>query len=97
LGGVPLTQREFVDTIRALAARHAVLSPEGAAAHGANESRFGNSQLASEFGNALGVRATSSWLGETVDLPMWEEVDGRVVQATAACPAYPSWVEAVAD
>lgn len=74
-----------------------MLSPEGAAAHGANESRFGNSQLAAELGNVWGVKATSSWAGETVELPTWEEVDGRVVQVTASFRAYPSWVEAVAD
>lgn len=96
-GRCVLTQREFVDTIRALATRHVVLNPEGAAAHAAVESRYGQSQLAAEFGNLFGLKRGSSWTGETITLPTWEAVGGKTIQTTAEFRAYPSWVESIAD
>jgi len=74
-----------------------VLNPEGAAAHAAVESRYGQSQLAAEFGNLFGLKRGSSWTGETITLPTWEAVGGKTIQTTAEFRAYPSWVESIAD
>lgn len=97
IGDDRLTQSEFIAHVRALAADTPGLNPEAAAAHAANESAFGKSELAATYGNLFGVKAGSSWTGATVELPTWEVRDGKTVHELARFRAYASWLESLVD
>lgn len=95
-----MNRSEFLAVIMS-AARAFDLSPEGAAAHAANESNYGESLLAAQYHNLWGVKATGSrtpyWNGSSVSLPTWEEVNGEVVRTSAAFRVYEDWPHAVGD
>src|SRR5690606_28254714 len=90
-----VTQREFIRSIVDAAEGVAGIHPAATAAHAANESRYGASQLAADFHNLFGLKRGSSWAGETVTLPTWEVVDGKTVQTTAEFRAYPTCRESI--
>lgn len=96
-----MTQTQFITQVRALAAEVPGVNPEATAAHGAVESRFGQSALALEARNLWGVKATGEhtpyWTGDYVTMPTWEVRDGQNVQEVARFRAYPTWREAIGD
>lgn len=92
-----MTQREFILTVLDAATGVPGIQPAATAAHAANESRYGASQLAAEFHNLFGLKKGGSWSGETVKLPTWEVVDGKTVQTTAEFRLYRSWRESIED
>lgn len=98
---VPLSQREFILTILDLAGTVPGLNPAAAAAHAANESAYGGSQLAAKHHNLFGTKATGQltpwWRGDKVTMPTWEVVNGQTVRTTAEFRAYPSWRESLGD
>lgn len=73
------------------------INPEAAAAHAANESGYGTSQLSSAYNNLFGLKQGSNWSGQTVLLPTWEVIQGKNVQIEASFRVYPSWKESVKD
>ena len=79
----------------------APIHPQAAAAHAANESRYGESQLATKAKNLFGVKATGKqtawWDGSTVTMPTWEVENGKNVTIDAAFRAYPDWPSAFSD
>lgn len=97
----PLSQREFILAILDLAGTVPGLNPAAAAAHAANESAYGGSQLAAKHHNLFGTKATGQltpwWRGDKVSMPTWEVIDGKTVQTTAQFRAYPSWRESLGD
>lgn len=91
-----MNRSEFLAVIMA-AAHGLAISPEGAAAHAANESAWGSSGLAVDACNLFGLKRGSSWAGPVVTLPTWEVVNGQRVETTAEFRAYSSWRESIAD
>ena len=80
----------------------APIHPQAAAAHAANESGFGTSQLSrAPHRNLFGVKAMGSanayWSGSVVTLPTWEIVGGKRVDTTAAFRTYATYRDAFAD
>lgn len=57
------------------------------------ESRYGESQLTQQCNNFNGLKAGSTWDGDTISLPTWEEVNGVRVETTADWRCYPSPLE----
>lgn len=96
-----MTREAFIELVRDLAQRHPAINADAAAAHAANESAYGTSALAAKHMNLWGVKAagapTAYWRGESVELPTWEEVNGKPVQITARFRRYDSWEQAVGD
>lgn len=92
-----LTSRDFIERIRSIAAEFPGINPEATAAHAANESRYGRSELSEVFRNIFGIKATESWRGETVLLPTWEVVNGQVIQTSAMFRVYETWAHSVED
>src|SRR5690606_34764895 len=97
MGGARVTQTQFIAQVRALAAEVPGVNAEAAAAHAANESRFGQSELAAEHGNLFGVKAGTGWTGKTVDFNTWEVVNGENVMVKATFRAYESWRSSLED
>lgn len=85
------------DHIRDLAWGIPGINPDATAAHAMVESGYLRSQLATAHNNLWGVKASSSWQGEVVVLPTWEEVNGQRVDTTATFRAYPDFRAAVED
>lgn len=92
-----MTHREFFERVRELAAGVPGLSPEGTAAHAANESGYGISQLALIHNNLWGIKATGSWQGATIKLPTWEVVNGVRIETSAVWRAYDDWRHCIED
>ena len=101
-----MTQVEFLASILVGAANArdggSPIHPQAAAAHAANETGFGRSQLAREpHRNLFGVKATGIhtpyWKGDKVDLPTWEVVNGRRVEITAPFRVYASYADCFGD
>ncbi len=61
------------------------------------ESAWGTSYLAREANNILGIKAGTSWKGETVVLPTREVKDGKEVVVKSAFRKYPSWSHCIMD
>ena len=101
-----VTQAEFMKAmlIGATNARDSgsPIHPQAAAAHAANETGYGRSQLAREpHRNLFGAKATGVhtpfWRGDKVDLPTWEVVNGQRIEITAAFRAYASYADCFGD
>lgn len=92
-----MTNKEAFDTIRNMAQGIEGINPDGTAAHAMNEASYLRSVLASEYKNIWGVKAGTSWDGETILMPTWEEVDGKTVQTKAYFRVYPDWKAAIQD
>lgn len=74
-------------------------NPVIAAAQAALESNWGRSQLAQQANNLKGVKAGSSWRGDTIELPTreWREADDTWYTTTARWRKYPNWAAAFLD
>lgn len=93
------TQRQFLAaaTLQAIAANHPFA--QMAAAEAALESNYGNSELAREDNNLLGMKQHAHPIYGTVNLPTREwvkgpdghAIDGRWMPTTAAWVKYPDW------
>ena len=100
-----MTPTEFLTRARdaAESARRdgAPIMPAAAAAHAANETGYGRSQLSTSAHNLFGVKALGRqntwWHGESISLPTWEVIDGKRVDIHAAFRAYDSWASAFGD
>ena len=101
-----MTPAEFL-TQTALGAADAVrwgapINARAAAAHAANETGYGRSQLGrSPHYNLFGVKATGvttpHWHGTSVTMPTWEVVNGQRVNIDAAFRSYESYAHAFMD
>lgn len=92
-----MTRTAFLDSIRAAAQGLGNVNPDGAAAHAALESAWGESGLAVQGNNLWGVKATGSWQGDTIDFLTREFLNGRWVTMRAAFRKYPSLEACLAD
>lgn len=92
-----MTQADFIATAHEIATHVPGINPEAAAAHAANESRYGDSRLAREGNNLFGVKAGASWSGACVEMPTWEVVNGQRVDIVAKFRAYDSWLASMED
>lgn len=66
-------------------------------AMGALESAWGTSRLVREANNLFGIKAGTSWKGETIELPTWEYLNGQWVRTTAKWRRYASWNLCIVD
>lgn len=81
-----------VDGAEAARKAGARVNPAGAAAHAANETGYGNSQLGKPpHHNLFGVKATGAWRGKVIELPTWEVVNGKRVDIMAPWRSYDSY------
>lgn len=98
---VPLSQRDFILAVFDSAVGVPGVNAAAAAAHAANESAYGQSQLAAKHRNLFGVKATGTltkhWDGAKVSMPTWEVINGKNIQTTADFRAYPSWQASILD
>jgi len=70
----------------------AIFNEAVATAMGALESNWGTSQLSQKANNLFGIKAGSSWTGETIELPTWEWYPSKGwVRTTAKWRKYLSW------
>lgn len=92
-----MTNEAFFRQVEAAAEGRAGIHGAATAAHASNESNFGKSLLSSRYNNLWGIKATDSWTGESVELPTWEEVDGKPVSTTARFRVYQSLHSCLAD
>jgi flagellar protein FlgJ len=63
----------------------------------AHESNWGRSQLSAQYHNLFGFKASKSWLGERIELPTWEVLNGKTVKVTAPFRVYDSWDASIRD
>lgn len=61
------------------------------------ESGWAGSELSEKYNNCFGIKADSSWSGETVDLPTQEYVNGEWITVTATWRVYSDANESVKD
>lgn len=66
-------------------------------AQAALESGWGTSALASKYNNLFGVKAGSTWKGETVNLSTREVINGSSQNVIAKFRVYPSWRASIQD
>ena len=66
-------------------------------AQAAIESGYGDSSLTSEYNNAFGIKAGSSWEGKTVNLPTKEHGSGGYYTVDANFRAYDSLADSIDD
>lgn len=93
--------RRAIDVARA---KGAILNARAAVAQAALESAWGQSLLAARYNNLFGIKAGTTWKGETVELWTYEwygkrDVQGRPVyeKVMARWRVYPSWNECLVD
>lgn len=86
-----MTPEEFLP--KALTAAHAAqhIFPAYAACEAAEESAWGESQLAKKYNNLFGEKHPRGDGYETVSLPTHEVIHGKTVAATALWPIFPDW------
>jgi flagellum-specific peptidoglycan hydrolase FlgJ len=61
------------------------------------ESGWGRSGLTNAANNLYGIKAGSSWKGDTINLPTSECYNGKYVEVIAKFRKYGSWAESIAD
>ncbi|MDE1139992.1 MAG: glycoside hydrolase family 73 protein [Paraburkholderia tropica] len=66
-------------------------------AQAALESGWAKSQLAVQYFNLFGVKASAGWTGKTAVLPTTEYVDGKPITVNATWRVYPSWQASLLD
>lgn len=93
--------RESVKMAREAVALDAPIRPAAAAAHAANESRYGDSGLTRRANNLFGVKATGAhtpfWNGAKVEMETWEVVSGQHIAVMADFRAYPDRMTSFLD
>lgn len=92
-------QRAFVSAILpgAMQGLNDGLFPSITIAQAIHESGWGKSSLAAKYNNLFGVKASSSWTGQVIELPTQEEVDGGVITIMAKWRVYDSWNSSILD
>lgn len=73
------------------------LFPSITIAQAIHESAWGKSILASEYNNLFGVKADTSWSGNTVELETQEEINGGVITIVAKWRVYESFDSSIED
>lgn len=101
---VPESARDFVAQVwphAVDASRSTGIPPQFLVAHSALESGWGKSEIRRPDGssahNLFGIKAGSSWTGDTVETRTTEYVDGKPQQVTEKFRAYGSYAEAFRD
>lgn len=94
-----MTPKEFILKAREaaeIAAKKVPFSVPVAVAQAALESDYGKSPLTA-YNNLKGIKAGSSWSGQTVEFPTSEFIGGRWVRTIAKWRVYDSWVDSFVD
>lgn len=91
----------FIDTIKPYALRHGTegnILPVLVLSQAIHESASGSSELAKKANNLFGIKASSSWTGDTYTIRTdeWSEEKGWFT-VTAAFRKYASWEDSVKD
>jgi flagellum-specific peptidoglycan hydrolase FlgJ len=95
-----MTPTEFIALLQGAAQTSAVDTKIPASfviADAALESRWGASELAIQAMNVWGVKADSSWAGDTLTMNTREFENGAWVVVTAVWRKYASWLDALRD
>lgn len=66
-------------------------------AEAALESGWGKSQLVAQAFNLFGVKADSSWHGDTLSMQTGEHINGKDVTVPAKWRKYPNWLACIND
>lgn len=91
---------EFVK--QATQAARAVSSESGIPAllivtQAAHESNFGNSGLTHKANNLFGIKASTGWTGDKINLPTHEVINGQTIAVDAYFRKYSSWEASIRD
>ncbi len=98
----PITKstQQFIDVVKDSAIKtykeYGVL-PSITIAQGILESGSGSSSLSRKYNNLFGIKADSSWKGQSVQLPTQENYSGVNVTIMAAFRVYSSWGDSIED
>ena len=95
-----MTVKEFLDKIvdnTVLDCNRNNLLPSPTLAQAIIESRYGNSELATQANAIFGIKADSRWSGKVCSKQTKEYVNGQYVTVVASFRAYDSWDESIAD
>ncbi|MGH9542647.1 MAG: glucosaminidase domain-containing protein, partial [Terriglobales bacterium] len=94
-GDTHMTHPEFIVAAYAQAQASGHIWPAFAACEAAEESAFGESQLAIRANNLFGLKAGRFTHDlPTIAMPTHEWVDGRLIPTTAIWPRFDSWAQA---
>lgn len=95
-----MSREEFIQEVADYAVAdyevHKIL-PSVTIAQAILESAWGESTLATKANALFGIKATTSWKGETYTVNTWEEINGKRVQTRALFRAYEDWEQSVID
>ena len=95
-----MTPQDFIKAIgsAAQASAHQTNVPASfTIAEAALESGWGTSQLATQGFNLFGVKADSSWHGDTLTMRTREFLKGQWVMVPALWRKYPDWISCMTD
>lgn len=96
----PTTPEEFLAIIKPMVIRDAEATGILAsltAAQAALESGWGKSSLTDKYNNLFGMKKSTDWTGQTVDLKTRELIDGVYVEKIATFKVYDSWQHSIDD
>lgn len=97
LAPVSMTQQEWINAIRPAAEIEAArrgVTPEEIIAQAGLETGWGKASIGN---NIFGVKADSSWTGETVEADTWENINGQRVKVRAKFRKYNSVEDSIRD
>lgn len=92
--------KAFVDSYGQMAYNDAIKTGvpwEFTLAQAIEESNYGQSQLSSKYSNFFGIKADSSWTGQTVQLPTTENVNGQNIDTIGTFRVYSSPQDSFTD
>lgn len=91
---------DFIETVGNTIARATIGTgylPSVLIAQGILESDWGNSVLSNKYNNLFGIKAGSTWKGQTVDLQTGEVYNGKEVLIYDAFRVYSNWEKSIKD
>jgi flagellum-specific peptidoglycan hydrolase FlgJ len=95
-----MTPQDFITAIKddaILSAKVTKIPASFTIAQAALESGWGTSLLSTEAHNLFGVKADTSWHGETIVMRTREFIKGKWIYVPALWRKYPSWIGGIND
>lgn len=92
-------QTEFIEKMKQYSdlSKSFGIYPSVMIAQASIESDWGRSELTKKAQNYFGVKASSEWIGPTIDMWTWEEVGGKKIKVIAKWKVFMTVEESVRD